>query len=261
MSSPLRGTALVTGGSAGIGLAFARALALRGCDLVLVARNADKLEQAAASLRSTYGVEVSTIPADLSTHEDADRIAERLRDPQDPIEILVNNAGSGLHAKLADGDALQIHTTALDLMVRAVLVLGTTAADTMRERGHGVIINVGSVAGLISMNHYSAIKAWVNTFSDALGLELEGTGVRVMTLVPGWVRTEFHERAKIKTGSIPDFLWLDAKDLIEDTLVAVDAGKTRVVPSKRFALIAFLATRLPRPIVRAFTAKILRGRR
>lgn len=250
---------MVTGGSAGIGLAFARALAARGLELVLVARNVERLEAAAEQLRASYGVEVETIVADLSQQGDTERVAARLGDPDAPIEVLVNNAGSGLHAKFADGD-LSVHTAALDLMVRAVLVLGSTAATQMVQRGHGVIINVGSVAGMLGMNHYSAIKAWVNTYSEALALELRGTGVHVVGLIPGWVRTEFHERAKIQTSGIPRFLWLDADRLIADTLAAVESGKTRVVPSRRFAVIGFLLKHLPRPIERVVSAKIQKAR-
>lgn len=257
--SPVRGSALITGGSAGIGLAFARALAARGCDLVLVARNADRLETTAEQLRASYGVAVETIAADLADQQQAENLARRLRSEEHPIEMLVNNAGSGLHAKFAQTD-LSVHTQALDLMVRAVLVLGSTAADVMARRGHGVIINVGSVAGLLAMNHYSAIKAWVNTYSEALALELRGSGVTVVGLIPGWVRTEFHQRASIKTSAIPRSMWLDADRLIADTLDAVEAGRSRVVPSKRYQLIAFALKHLPRPLERVISAKIQRAR-
>src|SRR5690606_26295308 len=176
--SPLRGRALVTGGTSGIGLAFARALAARGCDLLLVARDPARLEATAEELHRRFGVDVQTMSADLSDCDDTERVAQRLVSDSDPIEVLVNNAGHGLHDPIAQRD-LTVHLRALDVMVRAVLVLGGRGAAAMAERGHGVIINVGSVAGLIAQNNYSAIKAWVNTFSDALGLELEGTGVRV----------------------------------------------------------------------------------
>lgn len=256
--SPLYGRALVTGGTAGIGYAFAKALAERGCDLLLVARDGDRLASVAAELSRRYGVDVETMVADLSDHDDTERVAARLDSADDPIEVLVNNAGHGLHDPIAQHD-VTVHTKALDLMVRAVLVLASRAGATMSDRGHGVIINIGSVAGLIAQNNYSAIKAWVNTFSDALSLELAGTGVRVLTLLPGWVRTEFHGRAEIRTSSIPDFLWLDADRLVADALDAVDAGKDRAVPSKRFAIIAFLAQRAPRTLVRAATAKLRKG--
>lgn len=256
--SPLRGRALVTGGTSGIGLAFARALAARGCDLLLVARDPARLEATAEELHRRFGVDVQTMSADLSDRDDTERVAQRLVSDSDPIEVLVNNAGHGLHDPIAQRD-LTVHLRALDVMVRAVLVLGGRGAAAMAERGHGVIINVGSVAGLIAQNNYSAIKAWVNTFSDALGLELEDTGVRVLTLLPGWVRTEFHDRAEIRTSKIPDWLWLDADRLVGDALDAIDAGKNRSMPSKRFAVLAFLIRIAPRPLVRAATAKLRKG--
>lgn len=258
MSSPLHGRALVTGGTAGIGYAFARALAARGCDLLLVARDSDRLATVAEALTRRYGVDVETMQADLSDRDDTERVAQRVESVDDPIEVLVNNAGHGLHDPIAQHD-LTVHLRALDVMVRAVLVLGGRAGATMADRGHGVIINVGSVAGMIAQNNYSAIKAWVNTFSDALSLELRGTGVRVLTLLPGWVRTEFHDRAEIRTSKIPDWLWLDADRLVADALDAVENGKDRAVPSKRFAVVAFLIRHAPRPLVRAGTAKLRKG--
>lgn len=260
MTSPLVGRALVTGGTSGIGHAFARALAERGCDLVLVARNAERLGTVADALTRRYGVDVETLSADLSDHADVERVADRLRAPENPIEILVNNAGHGLHDPIAQAD-LSVHTHAIDVMVRAVLVLGGTAGHTMAERGHGVIVNIGSVAGMIAQNNYSAIKAWVNTFSDALSLELEGTGVQVLTLIPGWVRTEFHDRAEIRTSKIPDWLWLDADRLVTDALADVDAGRNRSLPSARFRVLAFLIRHAPRPLVRAGTAMLRKGAR
>lgn len=257
--SPLQGRALVTGGTSGIGLAFSRALAARGCDLVLVARDAERLASVADQLTRRYGVDVEILSADLSDQGQVEKVAERLRAEERPVEILVNNAGYGLHDPIARGDQLDVHIRAVDVMIRAVLVLAGTAGHTMAERGHGVIINIGSVAGMIAQNNYSAIKAWVNTFSDALSLELEGTGVQVLTLIPGWVRTEFHDRAEIRTSKIPDWLWLDADRLVRDALTAVDAGKDRSIPSTRFAVIAFLIRHAPRPVVRFGTAMLRRG--
>lgn len=257
--SPLQGRALITGGTSGIGFAFARALASRGCDLVLVARDAQRLADVADQLTRRYGVDVETLSADLSDHGEVEKVAQRLQAADRPIEILVNNAGHGLHDPIASGDHLAVHTRAVDVMIRAVLVLAGTAGHVMAERGHGVIINIGSVAGMIAQNNYSAIKAWVNTFSDALALELEDTGVRVLTLIPGWVRTEFHDRAEIRTSKIPDWLWLDADRLVKDALEAVDRGHERVIPSTRFGVIAFLARHAPRPLVRWATAMLRKG--
>lgn len=253
----IAGRALVTGGSAGIGLEFARALARQGVDLVLVSRTQSTLEQVATELRRS-GVKVDVLAADLATDAGVRDVLERVSSgPR--IDILVNNAGSGLHEPTVTDD-VGAHLHGIDLMVSAPLRLASAAGLVMRERGSGIIINVGSVAGLIAMNNYSAIKAWMNTFSDALALELRGSGVHVMTLLPGWVRTEFHSRAKVNASSIPSWLWLSAERLVSDTLIAVEKGKNRVVPSKRFKILALLASYAPRPFVVWATGKIKKGR-
>ena len=187
-------TALITGASAGIGAAFARALAARGDDLVLVARDAVRLSESAAQLAKTYAVKVEVLPADLSVRSDVARVAARLEDVERPVELLVNNAGFGLRHGLLDPDTSE-HEHALDVMCLAVLILGGAAGRAMRVRGHGRIINVASLAAWIAEGHYSPIKAWVLTYSEALAGELHGTGVTVTALCPGWVRTEFHDRA------------------------------------------------------------------
>jgi short-subunit dehydrogenase len=243
------GIALVTGGTSGIGAAFVRALARRGHDIVLVARTPGPLETMAAELRSA-GRSVEVIAADLSDHGDTARVADRLRDGERPVEILVNNAGFGLRTRLVTPD-LDEHQRAFDVMIRAVLVLGAAAAETMRARGHGTIVNVGSVSGQTSMNAYSAVKAWVNTYSEVLANELHGSGVTVTDLEPGWVRTEFHQRAELRASSIPDFLWLDADELVEGCLRDAERGRVVSIPTARFKILTWFTRHLPRGAMRA----------
>lgn len=257
--SPLRGRALITGATSGIGLAFARALAARGCDLVLVARGEDRLRSLADELGRDHGVAIEVLVADLSAPAGTTTVIDRLSDPDSAIEILVNNAGHGLHVSLLAEDTSAIDT-AHAVMVRAVLLLGGAAGRAMTARGHGVIINVASVAALLPMGAYSAIKSWVATYSESLAVELSGTGVRVTTLMPGWVRTEFHQRAGIRTDSIPEALWLDAGRVAQACLRDVERGQLRSVPSKRYAAVAFLVERAPRVLVRRAAAAI-RGSR
>lgn len=256
----LEGRALVTGGTSGIGLAFARALAARGLDLVLVARNPERLAETAQQLHDQYDVDVETLSADLSNAEETAKVARRLSDDAEPVTVLVNNAGHGLHTPLAT-DQVEIHQHGIDLMVRAVLTLGAAAATAMRRRGAGMIINVGSVAGTLPLGGYSAIKSWVNTYSDALAIELEGTGVHVTGLLPGWVRTEFHERAKIKASAIPDILWLEADRVVEDCLEAAQRGTKRTIPSLRFKLIVGLLEHGPRPLIHEIVRRVNGARR
>ena len=252
-------TALITGGTSGIGAAFARALAARGDDLVLVARDAERLTETAASLKDQYGVGVETLVADLGVREDVLRVAERLASAGQPIDFLINNAGFGVRAKLLSED-IDVHDRGIDVMIRAVLILSGAAGRAMRERGSGKILNVSSSAGFLTMGAYSAIKAWVTVYTEGLANELRGTGVTVTALCPGWVRTEFHERADINTRAIPELLWLEADDLVAEALVDADAGKVISIPSKRYAVLMGLLRQLPRGAVRTISRRVTSSR-
>jgi uncharacterized protein len=252
-------TALITGGTSGIGAAFARALAARGYDLVLVARNADRLSEMSIELKERYAVGVETIAADLAVRAEVIGIAERLASAEQPIDLLVNNAGFGVRAKLTAADTTP-HEHAIDVMIRPVLMLSAAAGRTMRPRGTGTIINVSSTAGFITTGSYAAIKAWVTSYTEGLANELHGSGVNVVALCPGWVRTEFHERAEINIGSIPPFLWLDADRLVTDCLDDAAAGKVISIPSKRFTALMMICKHLPRRTVRAVSRKLMSGR-
>jgi short-subunit dehydrogenase len=252
-------TALITGGTAGIGAAFATALAARGDDLVLVARNADRLCEMATELKERYAVNVETVVADLAIRADVAGIAERLTSLEQPIGMVINNAGFGVRAKLTDADTTR-HEQAIDVMIRAVLMLGAAAGRTMRQRGSGTIINVSSTAGFVAMGSYSAIKAWVTTYTESLANELHGTGVRVTALCPGYVRTEFHERAGINMGSLPQLMWLDADRLVADCLNDAAAGKVVSIPSKRYKVMITICEHLPHRAVRAISRRLTSGR-
>jgi short-subunit dehydrogenase len=252
-------TALITGGTAGIGAAFARALAARGDSLVLVARNADRLAEMAAELKERYSVDVETISADLSVREDVQRVAERAESSDRPLEMVINNAGLGIRARLLDAD-YAIHEHAIDVMIRAVLLISGAAGRAMRARGQGTIINVSSTAGFIAMGHNSAIKAWVTTYSECLSNELQGSGVHVMALCPGWVRTEFHERAGIEMGGLPAPMWLDADRVVREALADAAAGKVISIPSKRYLVLMTVAGHLPRPLIRTVSRRLSSSR-
>jgi short-subunit dehydrogenase len=252
-------TALITGGTSGIGAAFARALAAHGDDLVLVARNGDRLAEISTELKERYGVSADTIVADLAVRSDVVSIAERLASTEQPIDLLVSNAGFGVRKKLTEADTTP-HEHAIDVMIRAVLMLGAAAGRAMRQRGTGTIINVSSTAGFMTMGNYSAIKAWVTAYSESLANELHGTGVRVVALCPGWVRTEFHERAELNISSIPQFLWLDADRVVAACLKDADAGKVISIPSKRYKVLMTICEHLPHRTLRAVSRTLMSRR-
>ncbi len=252
-------TALITGGTSGIGLAFARALAARGDDLVLVARDAERLDAVASDLRSTRGIVVETMVADLANRADAQAVADRVEDAGRPIETLVNNAGFSVGASLL-APSMEKHDRAAEVMMRSVLLLQGAAGRAMKARGHGTIVNVASVAGFITQGHYSAIKAYVTSLTESLAVELRGTGVRVCALCPGYVRTEFHERAGIKGSSIPGPLWMDADALVAECLADIEKGRVVSVPQRRWAAITGVLRLAPRPVVRRLSGLLSSAR-
>ena len=244
------GTALITGASAGLGLEFAWQLATARHDLVLVARDVERLERLAAQLHAAAGIHAEVLPADLSVRADVDRVAERLRSTERPVGLLVNNAGMALHQPFVGGD-LAREEEAFDVMVRAVLVLSHAAAGQMTARGRGAILNVASVAALMAGGTYSAAKAWVRTFTEGLAVELDGTGVTATVLCPGFVHTEFHERAEIDMSNLPEIAWLHADDVVAAALADVRRGAVISTPSLRYQVASGVVRVLPRSVVRA----------
>ncbi len=188
-----------------------------------------------------------------------ERVAERLASADQPIDTLINNAGFGVRAKLL-GEDTGVHDRAIEVMIRAVMILSGTAGRAMRERGAGKIINVSSSAGFLTMGAYSAIKACVTVYSEGLSNELHGSGVTVTALCPGWVRTEFHQRAEINTRSIPEQLWLNADDLVAEALTDADAGKVISIPSRRYGVLMGLVRQLPRGAVRSISRRLSSSR-
>lgn len=240
------GTALITGGTAGIGLEFAHQLGARGHDLVLAAPEADRLERVRRELAEDYGVVVETVVADLSVRAHVDHVAERAR----AVDILVNNAGFGLRKWFLDNERAA-EEALLDVACRAVLVLSYAAGRSMRARGYGTIVNVASVAGWVAGGTYSAAKSWVIAFSEGLATELAPSGVTVTALCPGLVRTEFHQRAQISLPVVPDRLWLETHRVVHECLGDVDKGMVLSVPGSQYKALAWLARVAPRQLVRS----------
>lgn len=254
------GVALVTGASSGLGREFAEQLAGRGHDLVLVARQADRLEQTADELRARHGVAVETLVADLADRSQLQRVADRVADPDRPVDLLVNNAGFGSGRGFARNDLAE-EEAAVDLMVRAVMVLCHAAGRAMRGRGRGAILNVSSVASFAVMGHYSAIKSYVTVFSEALATELAPHGVTVTAVCPGFVHTEFHQRAEMDMSRLPEPLWLDAPSVVREALAAVSAGRVVSVPSGTYKGVVGLLKVVPRAVTRRVSGSLATRRR
>ena len=250
-------TALVTGATAGIGAEFSRQLAGRGHDLVLVARDAARLEDAATRLRA-YGVAVEVLPADLATDEGCARVEWRCGEG---VDVLVNNAGLGTNGPFHEVPR-EDEEHLLRLNVRAVMRLTHAALPSMLERGSGSIVNVSSVAGFAPGARgatYSASKAWVTNFSESLHRQLAGQGVGVLALCPGFTRTEFHGRADLDVSGVPERLWLRADDVVRTCLRDLDAGRSRSVPGAQYKVIV-AATRLAPSGLQQAVLQLLRSR-
>lgn len=234
-------SALITGATAGIGAAFARRLAADGFSLVLVARDEDRLGASAESLRLRYGVGVEVLPADLSTDEGLGKVEKRLAEG---VDLLVNNAGFGHPGSFLDVPVAG-ELRMLKVHCEAVLRLTMAALPGMRERDRGAVINVASVAAFFTRGSYSASKAWVVSYSESVAAELTGTRVRVMALCPGFVRTEFHERASMDTSGIPAFLWLSADDVVREAMRDLARGRRVSVPDLRYKVIVGVGRLIP----------------
>ncbi|MFJ2159530.1 SDR family NAD(P)-dependent oxidoreductase [Streptomyces sp. NPDC087856] len=247
-------TALITGSTAGIGAAFARRLAADGHNLVLVARNTERLGEQATELHDRHGIEAEVLTADLATDEGIEAVAARLADRKNPVDLLVNNAGFGNKGRYLDvpmADELKM----LKVHCEAVLRLTSAATGAMRERGRGGVINVASVAAFVPRGTYGASKAWVVQFTQGAAKDLAGTGVRLMALAPGFVRTEFHERAGMGTDNIPNWMWLDADKLVAAALADLARGKSLSIPDPRYKALMGLVKVTPQAVLGGITSK------
>jgi len=223
--------ALVTGASSGIGKAFAEALAAGGTDLVLVARNRERLEELAARLRSSYGRDVEVIQADLEDREQLARVEARLRD-RDDIDFLVNNAGYGHTGNFAELP-LDKSQGQIDCNIVALTHLAYAALQSMRRARRGTILNVASGAAFLpspTLTVYAATKAYVVSFTQGLAEETKHDGVKVAVVCPGFTRTEFQERAQYDSNSVPGFAWQTPQQVVEESLGALRAGKLICIP-------------------------------
>jgi short-subunit dehydrogenase len=241
MTTPDYRTALITGASSGIGAEFARQLAAKGTNLNLVARREEKLVALAEELQKKYTISIDIIPADLSKTEDVIRVETAIAGIPE-LDLLVNNAGFGTVSRFHEGDPrshfdmLQVHVTASVRLTRSVL-------PGMVARKRGWIINVASVAAFFPYGSvmYPSTKAFLVSFSQALQTELQGTGIRVQALCPGFTYTEFHDVINMDRKIVPKFMWISADRVVSTSLKALPRGRVIVVPGWQYRLIVALA--------------------
>lgn len=253
----IRPLAVVTGASSGIGHCFARRLARDGYDLAIVARRADRLEELARQLRSQFSVAVDVVAADLTDPGDLRRI-ETLVGQSTALTMLVNNAGLGTTGRFTEIDADRLERE-IRLNVIALVRLTRAALPGMIRRGDGAVVNISS-SGAFQPNafvaNYGATKAHVNSFTEALHEELRGTGVRVLVSCPGPVRTEFGQIAGVKEEVLPAFAFIDADQVVDETLAALARGAVVHVPGGVAKALATFSRLLPRALARRLTCAV-----
>jgi uncharacterized protein len=244
--------ALITGGSKGIGAAFARELATRGTELVLVARAVAPLEELASELRARHGVGVEILPADLAKMSDLERVEQRIARSERPVDLLINNAGSETeHGQFLNRDR-GLLTTEVQLNVLAALRLTHAAGAAMACRGAGHIVNVSAGTAFYptpGASAYGASKAFVNSFTEAVAHELCDSGVIVTAVCPGFTRTGAQARLGLNSDAVPRLLWSEPADVARVALKAAARGKAVSTPGA-LGMLATLAVRhLPRRLL------------
>ncbi|WP_449105011.1 SDR family NAD(P)-dependent oxidoreductase [Pseudomonas mohnii] len=231
-STQSQGTALVTGASSGIGAVYAQRLAARGFDLLLVARDLQRLEEAACQLRAEHGVQVEVLKADLTQKEDVLKLEQRLRSDSS-ISLVLNNAGVAADGLLANADTDHLERL-IQLNVTTVTRLASAAAASFAKAGRGTIINIASVVALFPERFnatYSASKAYVLSLTQSLNAELDGTGVKVQAVLPGVTRTEIWERSGIDATQIPADRVMESGEMVDAALSGLDQGELITIPS------------------------------
>ena len=250
--------ALVTGATAGIGESFTRLLASKGYNIALVARDEARLHERAAGLREKYGIQTFVLPADLATKSGVKSVEKYIQSYE--IEVLINNAGFGIN-KAFTVSSLGDEQDLLNVLVRAPMRLMHVILPGMKERKSGTIINVSSVAGFIAGGTYSAAKSYLTVLSESLNTELKDTGVIVSALCPGFTRTEFHQRGRMKMKGLPSFMWLNADKLVAQSWKDAQAHQPVSVPGWQYKLLVAIVSIAPRSFVRQIGMNVRKKQR
>jgi len=250
--------ALVTGATSGIGESFTRLLAQNNYNIVLVARDLPRLHERAEQLQATFRVQTHIVQADLATDSGCSVVEQYIANNQ--IDVLINNAGFGINKGFTLSQ-LESEQQLLDVLVRTPMRLMHVALPLMKQRNKGVVINVSSVAGFIAGGTYSASKSYLTVLSESLHTELAGTNVKISALCPGFTRTEFHQRGRMSMKGLPNFLWLDADELVAKAWSDALKGEAISIPGWQYQLLVFVIKRLPRSIVRKVGMNVRRKQR
>jgi uncharacterized protein len=235
--SQARPLSLITGASAGIGTAFAHALAAQGHDLVLTARRVDRLDTLAVELRQRHGREVTVLPADLADPAAPRALCDALEQRGLAVDWLINNAGYGVPGSFVAND-WATHAAFLQVLLTAPTELAWRLLPSMRRRGYGRVINVASLAGHVpgTAGHtlYAASKAYLIKFSQSLALENRSNGVHVCALCPGFTRSEFHDVTGTRPlmNKMPGFMWQSAEEVVRQGIDAVERGEAVYVTGR-----------------------------
>jgi short-subunit dehydrogenase len=252
-------TSLVTGASSGLGAEFARQLAVRGSDLVLVARSADRLEALADELRTRNRVTVTTLPADLSVADEVGRVAAFTASAD--IHVLVNNAGFGTYGDFARLDADREHGEMMVNAVAGVDLAHAVLPGMLARRSGGIITVASSIAFQPSPGQavYGATKAFALAFSEALWAETRGSGVRILALCPGPVATGYFASLgdQAATSSIIYRHTAEPADVVKAALRGFDNDAMTVIPGLRTRFLAQGHRFLPRTVMARMTGKML----
>jgi short-subunit dehydrogenase len=245
--------ALVTGATVGIGESFSRLLAQKGFNLVLVARDLPRLNERAYALEANFKIETKVIAADLSTDSGCKTIEDFILENE--VEVLINNAGFGINKSFLVSDIVA-EQQMFDVLVRTPMRLMHAILPKMKERNSGTLINVSSVAAWIAGGTYSASKSYLTVLTESLHTELAGTNIKVSALAPGFTRTEFHQRGRMKMNALPNFMWLNADVLVAKAWADVQKGAAISVPGWQYIILSSFLRFGPRPLIRKLGMKV-----